>query len=317
MRNGIEAIRNPRVFMRRMRMMVLDAQTRGQLEEARRGEVPNYDLAPGTKVQLNGHSSIAVNGDSHLSVRVDQILASRPGGVNLASLSFLPEREGFPTPNTEQKRVLSMVEKGEIPLNDWKSLFKWYARSDMFKAVIKSKDGNSSISLNGNKNRKLKSDFAGRVFEDIAFIYVAAKFAKHIVLSPEETLGVFRRIYSDPEIINFFPFETTIVGVSVPDGLVIDGKTGKVLKILEFSLDKKVDRIAGKIRTILQGRERLNKEFGESTFLFVMPQTFPVPQSIRDNGASVSLHQLPFNRKWFGGFINYLFEKCVLDRSSK
>lgn len=314
---SVEATENSKilsVLIRRRRSMIQDTETLKQLEEARGG---NYCPVPEIKVQSNGHSSIAVNGDSHFSVRVDQILASRPGGVNLANLSLSLERAELFTSNVEQRRILSMVKEGQIVPEDWGNLFDWYAQSEMFKKVIESDDGNSLVSLNGNNGSKREHDFAGRVFEDIAFIYVAVKFAKHIVLSPKETLDVFKRMYPDPEIINFSPFETTIAGVSVPDGLVVDRETGKVLKILEFSLDKNADRIAGKVRTILQGRERLNKEFGGSTFLFVMPQTFPVHQSIKDNRASVSSHQLPFNRKDFGGYINYLYERNIGDRGKR
>lgn len=311
---GIEAIEASNhalsVLIRQRRLRVLNSQTNKELEAARRGEVDlNHDLAPKTEEQLNGHSS--ADGILHFSATVGQILASHAAtqgeptiSKRLEDLRLLTERRELLTSNVEQRRILSMVKEGQIKLEDWRSLFHWYAQSEMFKNVIKSNNGNSPISLNGKKHRKLRSDFGGRVFEDIAFIYAAVKFAKYIVLSPKETLDVFKGIYPGSRIVHPSIFQTTISGVSVPDGLIVDPRTGEVLKILEFSLDRKVNRFAGKIRTILQGRERLNKEFGGGTFLFVIPQTFPVPQSIKDNGALVSSYQVPFSHRNFASFVH-------------
>lgn len=251
----------------------------------------------------------------HFPLRVP--LDLRPKGVDVANPSFLPKRENLLISNAEQKRVLSMVKDGQIIPDKWRELFSWYAKSDMFRAVLRSKDSDSLVSLDVNENFKPKDDFAGRVFEDIAFIYAAVKFAKYIVLSPKETLDVFSGIYSGARIVNF-PFgKESIAGVSVPDGLVIDPKTGKVLKILEFSLVKREDSIGRKISRFKQRRRKLNRDFGGSTLLFVMPQTNPVSEQIRNNGASVSLYQLPFSRRLFRNFVNQRFVESVLGKGKQ
>ncbi|MEK7450420.1 MAG: hypothetical protein AAB662_00600 [Patescibacteria group bacterium] len=316
---GVEAAENsgsPSVIIRRRRLMMEDALTRKELEEARGG---NSYPVPEIKVQSNGH--LSTNGKPPFSVSISLILTSRTptqGDKNLADLRrLLSEREELLASNVEQRRVLSMIKEGQIVPENWRSLFDWYAQSEMFKKVIESNNGNSPVSLNGNTHRKLRSDFSGRIFEDIAFIYAAVKFAEHIVLSPKETLVVFKRIYPDRKITNF-PFgKESIAGVSVPDGLVVDGKTGKVLKILEFSLDRKVNRFAGKIRTILQGKEGLTEEFGGSTFLFVIPQTFPLPKSIEDNRASVSSYQVPFSHRNFASLVHLRLLESVANKGKQ
>lgn len=324
---GAEAIEQssnfPHTLMRQRRLRVLDSQTNKELKAARRGEIDlDYRLVPKRNGQLNGHPS--TNGNLHLLATVGQILASHTVtqgeptiSKKLEDLRLLTERRELLTSNVEQRRILSMVKEGQIQLGNWRSLFDWYARSEMFKKVIESNNGNSPVSLNGNKYRKLRSDFGGRVFEDIAFVYAAVKFAEHIVLSPKETLDVFKRTYHGRRITNF-PFgKESIVGVSVPDGLVVDVKTGEVLKILEFSLDRKVNRFAGKIRTILRGIEKLNGEFEGSTFLFVMPQIYPVPQSIKDNGTSVSLYQVPFSHRNFASFVHRRLLQSVVNKGKQ
>lgn len=82
-------------------------------------------------------------------------------------------------------------------------------------------------------DRKHLSDFrsvlAGRVFEELAYPYVANYYPDRIVLSGIETSTLFKRIYPGYDTVNYYGLEVGIAGRSYPDFLVLNVKSDSIL----------------------------------------------------------------------------------------
>lgn len=118
----------------------------------------------------------------------------------------------------------------------------------------------------------LSGRFAGRLFQEIAYLSAANASAKtgEVVLCSDRTLHFYETLFPDrPKLVD--PFDVgTIDGVSVPDGLSL-GVDGRILTVWEYSLRGDYNYFAGKMEYFTIDARRYPELFGGAELKFVTP----------------------------------------------
>jgi len=133
-----------------------------------------------------------------------------------------------------------------VDINKSSQLLNWYLKTEMFKDVWGELIDPEYFLNWGMDWGNYENHFVGRIFEDIASAWMIAKLRmskKNInakLISPRKTLEVYKKIY--PEAIEISsPFDlNSLQGISVPDGLIKNINTGKIIAVCEYTLSFKI-----------------------------------------------------------------------------
>lgn len=195
-----------------------------------------------------------------------------------------------------------------INLGPGMDLLKLYSRTDRFKNI---RQEAQRFKRKSSKNYKeeLSHKFAGQVFRDIAYSFrVLNCDPSHVVLSPERTLELWKILYPDRNT-TYYPFaQNGLKNVHVPDGLLVDNRSGTVAKILECSLVRMAEvDLEKEFKAIRIQQKKFRELLGQLSIEFVMPLTFDLPR-LNGKEGKVQFLQLPITRFEFGKFANGLYE---------
>lgn len=209
----------------------------------------------------------------------------------------------------EQKKEIQRI---SFPLAFGTSevIFKWYERTDRFRRAYQEEVNFSLMPHNAEEYAMNGQYFAGRVFEDIGYFFVARKQAEEgrIVLSPERTLEFWKRLYPKNGEMGSPHGTGTLSGISVPDGLIIEemGEGNRILTKCEYTLSGKQN---------VQGK-RNGGEKDKGSYPGILSQTsllYVAPQGVLDNETVL---RLPFDTRQFKTFFNHLYSEYPGDETA-
>lgn len=214
-------------------------------------------------------------------------------GAHLILNSPLRERGLLAKGNLGQKALLSRI--NEIPLRDVWGLFSWYEKSEAFAGMV---------DIGGNR-----SDFAGKVFEDVAFIHTALGFPYQAVLSPLETKEVFNVLYPNAATIKF-SFTESLNGVYLPDGLIVDIGSGIITNSLEYTTAGLNERFFEKIHAF-EARKKYLKDLADANLTIVVPNGAIGDFDAVRGRNGIEVIELPFGRTIFRRAIDRFTQKSI------
>ena len=217
----------------------------------------------------------------------------------LNNLPFLVEQSIIET------RDLQRQFNGFKPGTDLVNLYK---KSNRYRYVYGETQRLKRQARKSREINKLRNDFAGEVFQDIAYSVCALDCDdSRVLLSPEKTSELWITLYPDKEIVTHLYGQEALENAYVPDGLIVDKSKGLVVKLYEYSLVRMNERdLEDQLKAIRIQYERFPWLLSEASVEFVIPMTFPSPR-LRDQEDRVKFLQLPITRVEFGHFIDGLY----------
>ena len=211
-------------------------------------------------------------------------------------------------------------------------LFRWYEASDRFEQLKRER-----MNYNGQSERELEGkgrhDFAGEVFEDIARdAFGLQQQGRRIFISQQkEMLDFWKNLYPNARVIHKPLEKDTLLGVSVPDGLIVNQSIVNqpiwselsivsIVGIVECTLSEKVEVFLEKHNSFISKQKNFPSLFGRANLVFVIPETSSGSlNDIKNNigDSSVRFVQMPFDRTRFRFFINYHLSRLESSRDRR
>lgn len=186
-------------------------------------------------------------------------------------------------------------------------LLKWYQNTDNFTQVYKmamklllTPRTNAEISL-------LRRNLAGKVFEDIAYFFLAATLngGSRVVFSPQTAYELWKRLYPKSSQISSIFGTYTLEEANVPDGLIVEDLgllKSRIISICEYTTHPQ--SASGKIGVFLNASNYYSRQFNGVNLLFVTPEY--VDLNILAE-VPISQKHVPFGTRVFGQFVTDIF----------
>lgn len=205
----------------------------------------------------------------------------------------------------KEKNALRNLEYRPLDLNTVDRLRSWFMSTGQKETY---NDGNF-----GRETREsLRMKMAGSIFEYIAYRCMEEEMENTdtgVLLSPSRTFEFFKHLYP-------FYFEAsdvfgkkTIMGISVPDGLLVDTSNEDeytLPKTYEYTSAREERIFQDKYNFFLRMKKNLPQVFENASLVFVVPKfSSRLPNVGRSN--IVKFEELPFDHFQFSEFLNDSF----------
>lgn len=197
-------------------------------------------------------------------------------------------------------------------LTSSKAILKFFLETKIFKEIYQAATEIFQQSMSREELQMKKGRFAGRIFQDLAYIYISWQMAQiesnKVLLSPELTMEFYQYLSRDflGKRLNIFPFGLTgLKNVPVPDGMVVCNQ--RIGGLYEYTL-KRVSQqyIDSKNNSLYFDRKMFSGFEPEAGLTVVMPEG----QSDL-NLKKAEIIQLPFSRGDFGEFTTWLYSNFL------
>lgn len=165
--------------------------------------------------------------------------------------------------------------------------------------------------LNSFRNR-----LAGALFQGAALLYYALALPQsQLMLFSDKTFDLYRKLYPNSPKKEEPLGQTSLVGVSVPDGMVIDTSKGEeqILAVCECTLSGGSDYYDRHYQGFIMDRKRFPALFAPTHLVFVTPKhPYFLPHIEKDK--EVKAVELPFSREQFRDYLDSVYNFYRLDQ---
>ena len=211
-----------------------------------------------------------------------------------------------------EAQILEQERSSAEPIDESTGLLPQFLRSG---AMQKIHDGAVDYIRSYKSLDYFEKYFAGRLFEDLAFM-VLLKRGVGPVLSPEMTFEFYRWLHPYDVIKSNAMGFTSLDGVTVPDGLVLEEQRGilRIIAISEYTLNEDPRTFRKKLRGFMTGITRYPTVFSDSQLLFIIPEGNNPLQYIKSD--DVATEYVPVNRSALREFSNRMLDRIVDNESS-
>lgn len=184
------------------------------------------------------------------------------------------------------------------------SALSWYKQSGLFGDLYQEALNFYTLPHTKEETGDFNKRLAGRVYQDIAFYFLASiQSDSCVLLSPERTLKFYSGLHPDALPVEH-EFGLNSLNVSVPDGLLV-GKGNQVLAVCEYTLRMDQEKLKKREERLRLEKERFPNLFPPEAYLLLV-----LAKSL--GSADIDFQPAYFDTKRFGAFIEDL---CVSYRS--
>ncbi len=213
-----------------------------------------------------------------------------------------------------EKQTDQGLEMPSLPedLTDPKAILEIFLETNRFKQIYQKATEIFQQPMRGREFQGKKAYFAGRIFQDLAYIYISWQMAQtessKVLLSPELTLEFYKYLYGDflGERVDTSPFGLTgLENKSVPDGMVVDDQ--RIDGLYEYTLRRISQPFIDSKNYSLYLDRNIFSGFEPGVGLTVV-----MPEGQSDlNLKKAEIIQLPFTRGDFGKFTAWLYNNFL------
>jgi hypothetical protein len=152
------------------------------------------------------------------------------------------------------------------------------------------------------------SRFAGFLFENLAYLHTAARFAKEdkLVLTPAQTHEFFTLLYPDRQVIEYPYNQKCIASIYQPDGLIVDPWTLQITGMVEYKLHNGQQDFESQTGAFYKERRIHPEFFGGSQFHFITPNSFQMQPY--HTGTDIEFATVPISRSQLTLFQNEIYQ---------
>lgn len=157
---------------------------------------------------------------------------------------------------------------------------------------------------------KFRVDFAGMLFEQLAYSFLSGKlFPDRVVISPERALNFYTGLFPENPVAKTDTRSDSIHGTVVPDGMVTQCRDGveQVVMVCEYTLYGHPDYFKNKLDGFNAVKTGFPRTFKYASLLFVVPYGAYLPISIKHH-PNVHVEQIPFSHGQFRDFVDRAYE---------
>lgn len=204
---------------------------------------------------------------------------------------------------SKQSDVLDNAQKVNI-LSSRKELIKGFGLSPAFTDIYQEAVRFHLMPHSDQEMKYFRGRFAGAVFQSMAL-----NATPELTLLPENVLTFYRKMYPHVPLVENPVGLTSLMGISVPDGLGIRiEQLGKVnvTNVYECSLTNRVDGYERHYLGFLIRRKKFPNIFADSQLVFITPRESYLPSDIRKD-PNVRLVELGISRKQLRDYIDGLY----------
>ena len=187
--------------------------------------------------------------------------------------------------------------------NNRKELMSWFKKSTSFRRVYE-EAVDKAIILEQEKIPIFERELAGGLYESMSHHYFTSlQPPDRVVVSPNNTLNFFRWIYSNREVLSQDFDLSSIEGIGVPDGLLIEKANGiyRVIAICEYTLHGRKEYMESKHHNFREQQRKYPYIFQNSGLIMVTPKESNI-SSICHKFQETSSVEMPFTHKQYRDF---------------
>jgi len=210
---------------------------------------------------------------------------------------------------------LDMDKLRTLNISSRKHLLRWYKATDRFKEVYKEASKFELTPKTDEERDGNRGYLAGRTFQDLAYFYLVkreiAEGSSRVILSPEQTLEFWKSIFPKRKVAQN-PFSTnSIMGIHVPDGMIIDPVDQRVIALCEYSLTNNHESIRKRTLGIALAKNDIPEIGTGARFVMVTPKSYQI-----GNGFDEYI-KLPFGHSQYRDFVNGIYGHYQTFKHSK
>ncbi len=209
----------------------------------------------------------------------------------------------------EQIREQESADFKLIPLGTRKEVFKDFKKSERFKQAYRGAVRYHLVPRTEDELLENRKDFVGRLYQDLAYLVFASKQTGFsVLLSQERTSEFYKTLYPDAKEVQWPYGITSLQGISVPDGLLVEEHDGdkSILAVVEYTLTGSSHYLEEKFHAVCIAKDRFPTLFSDASLLFVMPKNRVMPRILKRG--DIELQELPFTHLQFRDFIDGVYE---------
>jgi len=197
-------------------------------------------------------------------------------------------------------------------LTNSKAILKFFLETKRFKEIYQKATEIFQQSMSREELQMKKGRFAGRIFQDLAYIYISWQMAQiessKVLLSPELTMEFYQYLSRDflGKKLDTFPFGLTgMKNKLVPDGIVVCNQ--RIGGLYEYTLRRVSQQYIDSKNSSLYFNRKMFSGFEPEAGLTVV-----MPEGQSDlNLKKAEIIRLPFTRGDFGKFTVWLYSNFL------
>lgn len=200
---------------------------------------------------------------------------------------------------------LDMDKLRALNISSRKNLLRWYKTTDRFTEVY-NEALKFELTLRTDEERdESRRVLAGRTFQDLAYFSLVRREieegSSRVILSPEQTLEFWKSIFPKKQVAQN-PFSTgSLMGVHVPDGMIVDPVGHRVIALCEYSLTNMGGSIRRRTLGVALAKETIPEIGTGARFVMVTPRSSQNKIGFDEN------IQLPLSHSQFRDFVNGIY----------
>ena len=202
-------------------------------------------------------------------------------------------------------------------------LFNSFAKSkifeDFYNDCYQRIESGSIVEPDPTKNIFL--EFLGRIYREMVYFYLSAKQPdSRILLSAEKSLKFYEALYPGSELIMENFGLDSLMGISVPGGLVVETNNGleKIVEVNEYSFlnprQDFIEHMKKKVKSLNVSRHKYPEFFSDALQFLYIPQA---EYTFNQKSISIALHKkiglekMPFDRRKFAEFSRTIWSHYI------
>lgn len=193
------------------------------------------------------------------------------------------------------------------------SLLEAYLGSERFEQAYNAARNYLLMPRTDKKLEEFKGIFTGRMYEDLAYIFMAnTELQSGVILSPERAFEFYRAMYPNKDIIQH-PFgSNSLKGISVPDGITVRENDGieSIVGVCEYTLSGHRDIFPNKYKRFNARKRDFPELFSNAHLLFVVPTKAGLLRAAKRRD-EVRFDKMPFTHEQFRNFVDKVYYKLA------
>jgi len=217
----------------------------------------------------------------------------------------------------EQRQKLQTGEFPNESIDTGEALLDWFKGTDRFREIYQQAVDYLHEHITDERYEEFEKHFIGRLYQELAFAYLALKETSGVLLSPERTLIFYQELYPDADRLEHIFGLDSLEGISVPDGLLIDEVWGveHISEVWEYGLNCNSGYRGKKHREFQDNSEHQSGILDSATLLFIRPRKILQRNSPGEEftPSEFDFDYLPFTYRQFVDFFRDIHDNYRLD----
>lgn len=197
-----------------------------------------------------------------------------------------------------------------------KDIFRGFQATTIFRRMYQEAFRYHLLPRNDQQLNSFRDRLAGALFQGAALIYYALALPQsQLMLFSDKTLDLYQKLYPNSPRREEPLGQTSLVGISVPDSIIIDTSQEKeqILALCECTLSGDSNYYDRHYQGSIMDRKRFPALFVSTHLVFITPKNPYLPLHI-EKDREVKAVELSFSREQFRDYIDSVYKFYRVDQ---